>query len=169
MTCIQGPDYYLETDQGSFQRKLRMRIIFSPLLILFLSAGPALALAVDSGSPDDQMRTADTGTFTKILAWRTASYLVRVDVKGDSDYRLALWSGGDGQRAVPDMVITGGTVNVDGSGGNYYYQFTAAGVTYRCHVVMLGTAESPPGYLIMLNAQKEILREPVLEVLSSID
>jgi len=138
------------------------------MLTLFLSAGMAYALAVDSGSPDDQLGAATGGQFTKILVWRTESHLIRVDVTGDSDYRLAMWSS-DGHRPVPDMVIAGGTVNFDGTGGNYYYQFEGSGVTYRCYVVMLGTAESPPGYFTVLNARKEILREPVLEVLSSLD
>ena len=143
-------------EKGSFSAGMKcMCRIRDLVLLMFLSAGVAYGLAVDSGTPDDQLRTASDGSFTKILVWRTESYLVRVDVAGDSDYRLALWSSGDGQRAIPDLVVTGGTVQFDGSGGNYYYGFTRGMVTYWCYVVMLGTADSPPGYLIVRNAQKE--------------
>ncbi len=73
-----------------------------------------------------------------------------------------MWEKGKDQQQLPDLIITDGKFIPDGSGGNHYFQFIRDELTYRCFVLLLGTEESPPGYIIILNDEKEILREPVL-------
>ena len=145
-----------------------MKIIFSLMIALFLCISMAYALAVDAGVPDaHQVLSSSGGSQSKVLIWRTASYLVRIDDSGDSKYIFALWEKGRDQQLIPDQLITGGVLLSDGTGGNHYYQFTTDNLTYRCFVIRLGTEESPPGYLIILNDEKETLREPVLEEIYS--
>ena len=145
-----------------------MKTIFSLIFALLLCISMAYALAVDAGVPGaNQMLTGSGGSPSKVLIWRTASYLVRVDDSGDSKYIFALWEKGRNQQLIPDQLITGGAFVPVSTGGNHYYQFTSDKLTYRCFVIWLGTEESPPGYLIILNDEKEILREPVLEEIYS--
>ena len=138
-----------------------MKRILGLALILLLPVSAALALAVDSGT----MAAASASSSSKILVWRTGSFLIRVDVSEDSQYRFALWDSSKDLQDIPETIIVGGTLNPCGSAGSYYYEFTSGKTAYRC-LVTPGTGGSPPGYLVILNDDKEILRESVLEVIS---
>jgi hypothetical protein len=125
---------------------------------------------VDAGSPGGIQPLANSRTIsTKVLVWRTESSLLRVEDtgrvfdNGDPEYRLILWDGDKEELDVPELIINDGTLHLDGSGGNYYYQFLHRDLIYRCHVIWLGTEDSPPGYFVILSDKTELLREPVLE------
>jgi hypothetical protein len=101
--------------------------------------------------------------FTKpILTWQTKKHLIRIDELADHQYRYAAWNRDQSMQDEPSLVITGGTLSFDGSGGNHFYTFTNNGYRYVCHVTALGTEHSPSGLLEVFKNNVQILSEPVL-------
>ncbi|RZF92745.1 hypothetical protein EXT42_09390 [Pseudoalteromonas sp. CO302Y] len=99
--------------------------------------------------------------FTKpILTWQTKQHLIRIDELADNQYRYAAWEIDQSMQDEPSLVITGGTLSFDGSGGNHFYTFTNNGYRYVCHVTVLGTEHSPPGLLEVFKNNVQILSEP---------
>ena len=138
------------------------------LLLVFLLASTALPLAVDAGNPGGLSVPSSAGFQpSSVLLWRTENYLMKVDEITDAGYCLTLWEGSKEIDDIPDLILTDGIFVRDGSGGNHYYQFSHHDLVYRCYVVWLGTAESPPGFFITLAEDLEIEREPVLEVVDT--
>jgi hypothetical protein len=102
--------------------------------------------------------------FVPILEWLTENYIIRVDDLGHSRFRYAAWDADASESAEPNLVLRNGYWVSDGTGGNGYYEFSNNGYYYQCQVNYIGTCD-PPGYLIVLHEDREILREPVLDVL----
>jgi len=101
--------------------------------------------------------------FTKpILTWQTKQHLIRIDELADNQYRYAAWEIDQSMQDEPSLVITGGTLSFDGSGGNHFYTFTNNGYRYVCHVTVLGTEHSPPGLLEVFKNNVQILSESAL-------
>jgi len=99
--------------------------------------------------------------FTKpILTWQTKQHLIRIDELAGNHYRYAAWETDQSMQDEPSLVITGGTLSFDGSGGNHFYTFTNNGYRYVCHVTVLGTEHSPPGLLEVFKNNVQILSEP---------
>ncbi|MCH1917911.1 hypothetical protein L9G15_00525 [Shewanella sp. A3A] len=101
------------------------------------------------------------------LLWQTKNYLVRVDTLTDGQLRYAVWSAGNAMNSKPDLVLHNGEMHYDGSGGNYYYLFANGKYVYRLDVVILGTAESPAGYLRVTRGERTLVEQPVVKVLTA--
>ena len=97
-----------------------------------------------------------------ILQWRTENFLVRVDEMSEYSYRYASWSADATQSDEPDLILYGGELIMDGSGGNRHYEFTNSGYRYEVHLVYIGTGEAP-GFLYVYQGDELLLREPVVE------
>ncbi|KZY52314.1 hypothetical protein A3733_29985, partial [Pseudoalteromonas shioyasakiensis] len=52
-----------------------------------------------------------------ILTWQTKQHLIRIDELADNQYRYAAWGIDQSMQDEPSLVITGGTLSFDGSGG----------------------------------------------------
>ena len=127
-------------------------------LLFVVSAGVGTAHAGSTANLHSSIRQ-----FSELrLLWETENYLVRVDDMGNMSFRYAVWPAGSSQSDEPDLVLYGGTVVRDGSGGNHYYEFTNNEYSYKCYVVRIGTGEEPPGYLIVYRNGSEILRADVV-------
>lgn len=101
-----------------------------------------------------------------VLQWRTAGYIIRIDDMGYSRFRYAAWDADSDQSAAPNLVLTNGVYERDGSGGNGFYRFYNDIYTYECYDIWIGTGETP-GYLRVYRNDDLILDQPVLEVLYS--
>lgn len=101
------------------------------------------------------------------LLWQTKDYLVRVDTLMDGQLRYAVWPVTAAMSSKPDLVLQNGKMHYDGNGGNYYYQFTNGKYVYRLDVVILGTAESPAGYLRVTRGERALVEQPVVKVLTA--
>lgn len=98
-----------------------------------------------------------------ILEWKTENYHIRIDNTGDNNIRYAAWAVGKKTSTKPNIVLNSGVYKRDGSGGNYNYTFTNGNYRYRCHVVVIGNHESPPGWLEVLKRDEMLLSERVVE------
>jgi len=98
-----------------------------------------------------------------IFVWETKKFRIRVDKLEDNTYRYASWNIRKGQNEKPDLILKNGEVVFNGSGGNHEYLFKSGAFEYKCHVIVLGTTDSPPGYLIVTKNGQEILKEKVIK------
>lgn len=98
-----------------------------------------------------------------VAIMETKRFRIRID-EVDEKYRYASWETQQKQSKKPDLIINGGEVIMDGSGGNHYYSFKNEDFTYQCHVIHLGAATSPLGILIINKSGKEILNEDIVNI-----
>ena len=99
-----------------------------------------------------------------ILEWKTKSYIIRIDVMDDWEYRYSSWSIDKKLSDKPDLVIHNGEYHPQGSGGNHNYNFENGDYIYRIDVNRLGkySYEEYPGSLDIYKSGKLIFREDVL-------
>ncbi len=98
-----------------------------------------------------------------ILTWKTKKHLIRIDELAENQYRYAAWDITQTMADEPRIVITNGTLSFDGSGGNHFYTFMNNGYRYVCHVIVLGTEQSPAGQLEVFKNGAQVLSEPALD------
>ncbi|QWL80072.1 hypothetical protein HQ395_15565 [Aeromonas hydrophila] len=99
------------------------------------------------------------------LMWQTAKFTIRIDELGDGRYRYASWAKGKALSDKPDLVLSNGTVRVEGTGGNHTYLFTSGPYRYECVVTVLGERGMPPGELVVYQNEVAIMHQPVIKVL----
>ncbi len=138
--------------------------IASCFLLCFASTGYCAETA--NASDGAELHGSLSEYSRPILQWRTESFLLRVDEMSEFSYRYASWSADTTQADEPDLVLYGGELIMDGSGGNRHYEFTNSGYRYEVHLVYIGTGEAP-GFLYVYRGDELLLREPVVEQLLS--
>ena len=75
---------------------------------------------------------------------RLISFIVRVDLLENRNYRYASWSKKSDLSDKPDLVINDGEiVYPDGSGGNHHFSFKNGEYNYIVDVTILGKSETP--------------------------
>ncbi len=105
-------------------------------------------------------------TYSKpVLEWKTRRFRIRIDEMSAGKFRYASWSVDKPVAAKPDLVLQSGALSFDGSGGNHYYTFINGKYRYVCYVSYIGGENDAPGTLRVYKDEKEILDEPVIEVL----
>lgn len=100
-----------------------------------------------------------------VLEWKTKDFRIRIDRIGEELYRYAAWPVKKATSEKPDLILNNGKVVFEGSGGNHYYDFKSGVYLYRCDVTVVGADDSPPGDLTVYKNDKEILSQPVIEVI----
>lgn len=100
-----------------------------------------------------------------ILEWKTKDYRIRIDRMSDKRYRYAVWPVRRAMSEKPDLMLTGGEVRYEGSGGNHSYTFKNGAYVYRCDVNIVGPDDMAPGDLSVYNNNTLIMTQPVLEVI----
>ena len=90
------------------------------------------------------------------LEWKTKNYTIRVDKVQDSEYRYTAWFKGQSVLDQPYLIIEGGSLYWDGSGGNHHYKFAQGSYTYHVDVNVMGkfSYEEMPGYLEIFEEDK---------------
>ncbi len=67
---------------------------------------------------------------------RTKNHTIRIDNLGDNKYRYASWKNNKSMNNKPDLILTDGICNVDGSMGNHFYSFENGDYLYQCFIWM---------------------------------
>ncbi len=94
-----------------------------------------------------------------ICILETTKFRIRIDNLGNENYRYASWSIQKTMSEKPDLVIMGGKLVVEGSGGNHQYEFTKENYVYECAIIVLGEKNSPPAKLTIYQSGKVILTQ----------
>ncbi|WP_193161259.1 hypothetical protein [Microbulbifer hainanensis] len=166
--AVSGPDDWelmgwrgIMFDRGTVWMDIDGRIIAVNYQSAAEQALRKQLIAADKTHLYESLRQFDS----PVLEWRTAHFHIRIDAIGDGDYRYAAWSKGRGTAEKPDIILTDGELQWDGSGGNHNYTFTNGHYRYRCYVNVIGTADMAPGDLVVSRGDQVLLHEEVLEEL----
>ncbi|MBS7255229.1 hypothetical protein [Flavobacterium branchiicola] len=94
-----------------------------------------------------------------ICVLETSKFKIRIDNLGNNNYRYASWSIKKEMTEKPDLVINGGELVVEGSGGNHQYEFKKDNYLYECAIIVLGEKNSPSARLVIYQSKKVILSQ----------
>ena len=89
-----------------------------------------------------------------VLEWKTESFRFRIDYMGDENYRYASWDADVSHDLAPDLLLSHGSVVIEGSGGNHHYVFVNGSYVYIVDVSIVGPISSPPGWLTVFKADE---------------
>ncbi len=93
----------------------------------------------------------------------TDRFIIRVDEieynTGMFSYRYASWSKGKLMSEKPDLVLSGGELVFDGTGGNHHYLFKNGECTYQCMINVIRATNTPEATLILTKNDKIILSQ----------
>lgn len=87
-----------------------------------------------------------------VCSIETENYKIRIDDLGDNKFRYASWEIGHSMSDKPDLIITNGFLQVDGSMGNHFYAFSSGNHIYQCWIWAFDDKE-PATLLIYKDAQ----------------
>ena len=75
---------------------------------------------------------------------KTKNYLIRIDALGDYQYRYASWKLGEKESSKPDIILSYGKLEYQGSGGNHVFTFLNGDFTYNVYRTIIGGENSAP-------------------------
>lgn len=87
---------------------------------------------------------------------QTKKFKVWIDQMQDGSYRYASWDKSKTISQQPDLILKGGTVDYQGSGGNHMYVFSNADYTYKCYMNVLGKTNDD-AFLTVTQGDKVLL------------
>jgi len=90
---------------------------------------------------------------------KTKNYLVRIDELADNKYRYASWKAGEKETSKPDLILSNGKLEFEGSGGNYVITFVEGNYTYKIYRNVMGEKNSAEITLYIEKEGKVILTE----------
>lgn len=67
----------------------------------------------------------------KTVIIKTKKFKIRIDLQPNGKYLYQAWNANSKITSKPNMIISDGELIPDGSGGNYYYDFTNKGYHYQ--------------------------------------
>lgn len=87
----------------------------------------------------------------------TETYLIRIDELKPDLYRYASWKRNSKENAKPDLVLTNGTLEFQGSGGNHVIEFHNANFTYKIFRNIVSSEDSGDFTLLVEKFGKTVL------------
>lgn len=96
---------------------------------------------------------------TPICILETTKFRIRIDDLGKNNYRYVSWSINKKMTEKPDLILYGGNLVLEGSGGNHQYEFKKDKFVYECAIILLGEKDSPPARLTIYQGDKVILSQ----------
>ena len=98
-----------------------------------------------------------------VFTWETTKFKIRLDNIANYKYRYASWSKEKKYRDKPDIVLSNGVIEFEGSGGNHTYSFKHGKYTYKLYINRMRNNETPEGELRIFENDIEILHDVVIE------
>ncbi|WP_048510096.1 hypothetical protein [Chryseobacterium sp. FH2] len=89
----------------------------------------------------------------KSFIFKTKKFKVRIDLQPNGNYLYQSWGVNSKITAKPSMIIGNGELIPDGSGGNYYYEFSNNGYTYQVWRNYLTASAKKAPYTLMVTDQ----------------
>jgi hypothetical protein len=74
---------------------------------------------------------------------KTKNYLIRIDELPNYKYRYASWRISEKESSKPNMVLSNGTLEFQGSGGNHIITFINGDYTYKVYRNIIGADNTP--------------------------
>lgn len=92
----------------------------------------------------------------------TSKFHIIVDALDNKLYRYIAWSIDKKTSEKPNIILSNGKVEYQGSGGNHSYTFTNGNYKYICKITKLAE-NSIPGYLEVYESEKLLLNTPFIK------
>lgn len=94
-----------------------------------------------------------------IYRFQTKNYFIRIDQLKDGSHRYASWKLGKKESTKPDLIITNGELQFDGSGGNHTITFKKGEFSYIIYRGIIGEKDTPEIDLTVEQNNKVILQQ----------
>jgi len=97
----------------------------------------------------------------KTVIIKTKKFKIRIDKQPNGRYLYQSWNANAKITAKPSMIISDGELIPDGTGGNYYFNFTNEGYSYQVwRNYLTDSAKKAPYTLVVTDANdREIVRQ----------
>lgn len=89
----------------------------------------------------------------------TKNYRIRIDELSDGRYRYASWKIDQHESAKPDLILSNGILEFQGSGGNHVITFSNGNYTYSIYRNIIGERNTPDCTLEVKRKKKVLLTE----------
>lgn len=94
-----------------------------------------------------------------VLILETNKFKIRIDKLESGQYRYASWQAGACMSAKPMLVLTNGTLEFDGSGGNKCYIFKNGSYSYMCSINVIGLEGNPSAELKVMKGNDKLTQQ----------
>lgn len=89
----------------------------------------------------------------KSVIIKTKKFKIKIDQQPDGNYLYQAWGVNGKVTSKPSMIISNGELIPDGTGGNYYYEFSNNGYTYQIWRNYLTDSAKKAPYTLMVTDQ----------------
>jgi hypothetical protein len=86
----------------------------------------------------------------KSVIIKTKKFKIKIDQQPDGNYLYQAWGVNGKVTSKPSMIISNGELIPDGTGGNYYYEFSNNGYTYQIWRNYLTDSAKKAPYTLMV-------------------
>ncbi len=102
----------------------------------------------------------------KSVILKTKKFKIKIDQQPDGKYLYQSWPANGKITSKPSMIISGGELIPDGTGGNYYFEFGNEGYTYQVWRNYLTDSPKKAPYTLTVEDQdgKTIVKEDAVVV-----
>ncbi|MGX7666720.1 hypothetical protein [Flavobacterium pedocola] len=90
---------------------------------------------------------------------KSKNYLIRIDELANDKYRYASWKSVQDESSKPDLILTNGELEIQGSGGNHVITFKSGKYKYNIYRNIIGADDAPDITLEVEKNGKVILTE----------
>ncbi|MCD9854062.1 hypothetical protein LUD75_05075 [Epilithonimonas sp. JDS] len=94
-----------------------------------------------------------------VYKFKTKNYLIRIDEQANNKYRYASWKIGSSESSKPDMILTDGEWENDGTGGNHTITFKKGEFNYKIYRGIIGEKDAAEISLTVEQKGKIILQQ----------
>jgi len=89
----------------------------------------------------------------KSVIIKTKKFKIKIDLQPNGNYLYQSWGVNGKVTSKPSMIISNGELIPDGTGGNYYYEFSNNGYTYQIWRNYLTDSAKKAPYTLMVTDQ----------------
>lgn len=102
----------------------------------------------------------------KSVILKTKKFKIKIDQQPDGKYLYQSWPANGKITSKPSMIISGGELIPDGTGGNYYFEFGNEGYTYQVWRNYLTDSPKKAPYTLTVEDQdgKTIVKQDAIVV-----
>lgn len=96
---------------------------------------------------------------TPVYKITTSKFLIRIDALENGKYRYASWKINKKESSKPDLILTNGKMEIQGTGGNHAVVFTNKNYTYSIFRNIIGREKEPDVTLVVEKDNQTILTQ----------
>lgn len=88
---------------------------------------------------------------------KTKTSLIRIDEVSENVYRFASWKKNEKESSKPDIIMSNGVLEYDGTGGNHYIIFEDGSTKYKVYRFIMGAEEDTPDVTVEIEKDEKTL------------